>query len=288
MTATVQDTTLAYRAMRVARVRTLTPHMLRISFTGRDLHGVRNAAPDQYIKLFLPRPGQFRPELPPPLAGEDQVVSWYRRYLAMPDIVRPPMRTYTIRSLRPDEGEIDVDFLLHPDAGPASTWARSAAPGDEVAFLGPHGLYSVPRDTEWQLLVGDECALPAIGAILDTLPDGTGAKVLAEVSGPAEETLLGRRPGIDITWVRRGAAAPGAALLDAVRAADFPPGPVYAWISGEASLVKHTRRHLVRERGVDKRAITFTGYWRRGVSEDDQGRESMRRIDAGEIAEDEF
>lgn len=287
MTATVQETALAYRAMRVARVRSLTPRMLRISFTGRDLHGVRHAAPDQYIKLFLPRPGQFRPELPP-LTADDQVISWYRRYLAMPDAVRPPMRTYTIRSLRPDEGELDVDFLLHPDTGPASTWARTAAPGDEVAFLGPHGLYEVPQDTKWQLLVGDESALPAIGAILDELPAGTAAKVLAEVSGPAEQALLGRRPGIEITWVRRDGAAPGAALLDTLRTTDFRPGPVYAWISGEASLVKHARRHLVRERGVDKRAITFTGYWRRGASEDDQGRESMRRIDAGQVSEDEF
>ncbi|SFB51296.1 NADPH-dependent ferric siderophore reductase, contains FAD-binding and SIP domains [Amycolatopsis marina] len=288
MTATAQDTTLAYRVMQVAGVERLTPHMLRIRFSGADLHDVRGAAPDQYIKLFLPLEGQARPQLPPPLAAEDEVVSWYRRYLAMPDEVRPPMRTYTIRALRQELGELDIDFVLHPDAGPASNWARSAAPGDEVAFLGPHGLYSVPRDTRWQLLVGDESALPAIGAILDALPQGERARVFAEVTGPTAELRLRSHADIDITWVHRGTAEHGAAVLEAVRAAAFPQGPAYAWVAGEASLVKHVRRHLVRERGVDRRAVTFTGYWRRGVSEDDQGRESMRKIDAGEVAEEEF
>ncbi|WP_116045173.1 siderophore-interacting protein [Amycolatopsis palatopharyngis] len=288
MTATAQDTTLAYRMMHVARVEPLTPHLVRVCFNGADLHDVRDVAPDQYIKLFLPLEGQARPQLPPPLAAEDQVASWYRRYLAMPDGVRPPMRTYTIRALRPERGELDIDFVLHPDAGPASAWAGSAAPGDEVAFLGPHGLYSVPEGTRKQLLVGDESALPAIGAILDALPRDESATVIVEVGGPADRIRLESQGDADVAWVYRGEAEHGDALLAAVRAADFPSEAVYAWVSGEATLVKHVRRHLVRERGVDKRAITFTGYWRRGASEDDQGRESMRRIDSGEIPEDEF
>jgi NADPH-dependent ferric siderophore reductase len=32
--------------------------------------------------------------------------------------------------------------------------------------------------------------------------------------------------------------------------------------------VKELRRHLVQERGIDRRAVTFVGYWRRGLSEE--------------------
>ena len=39
---------------------------------------------------------------------------------------------------------------------------------------------------------------------------------------------------------------------------------VYAWLAGEAGVVKGLRRHLVQERGVDRRSVAFMGYWRDG------------------------
>ncbi|MGV9980043.1 SIP domain-containing protein, partial [Micromonospora wenchangensis] len=40
--------------------------------------------------------------------------------------------------------------------------------------------------------------------------------------------------------------------------------PVYAWLAGEAGVIRALRRHLVAERGVDRRAVAFMGYWRLG------------------------
>ncbi|MEV0563282.1 siderophore-interacting protein [Dactylosporangium sp. NPDC050588] len=61
----------------------------------------------------------------------------------------------------------------------------------------------------------------------------------------------------------------GGGVLDAVRAADLPPGTPYAWVAGESGVVRSVRRHLVHERGIDRRRVMFTGYWRRGATEDD-------------------
>lgn len=270
----------AYLSARVSAVHRLTPRLVRITFSGPDLHGFRDAAPDQYVKVFFPSPGTRAPLLPPP--PPDDPYSWYRSYLRMPDELRPAMRTYTVRASRPQAGELDIDFVLHADAGPASGWAASATIGDEVALLGPHGLYDVPSATSWQLLVGDDSALPAIAAICERLPDSARALVFVEVADADDELPL-HRPGgesVDIRWVhRRDGGAPGEAVLTAVRDATLPEGAPYAWICGEAGLVKHVRRHLVRERGVDKRHITFTGYWRQGRSEDDTARESLRDRD---------
>ncbi|MBN6036761.1 siderophore-interacting protein [Amycolatopsis sp. 195334CR] len=270
---------MTYHPLRVSAVRRLTPHMARISFDVAV--DVDDVGPDQYVKLFFPAPGQARPVLPPPLDGDSEVLSWYRVYLAMPDAERPPMRTYTLRAVRP--GAVDVDFVLH-DAGPGSTWAEHAAVGDELIFLAPpHALYSVPEDTEWQLLVGDESTVPAVGAIVEGLPEHAVLRAFVEVSGPEEEqTFDTAAKDVEITWVHRGTRPHGEAVLDAVRAASLPDGTAYAWLSGEASLVKFTRRHLVRDRGITKRAITFTGYWRQGKSEEEVGRESVRRIESGE------
>lgn len=43
--------------------------------------------------------------------------------------------------------------------------------------------------------------------------------------------------------------------------------PFYAWIAGEASVVRGLRRYLVREVGVDRKQVAFMGYWRIGKAE---------------------
>ncbi|MFI6301878.1 siderophore-interacting protein [Amycolatopsis thailandensis] len=269
---------MSYIEAKVTGVRRLTPHMSRVTFSGASLV---DQAPDQYLKVFFPQPGQSEPVLPAPLSG-DEVYSWYRTYLAMPDDVRPPMRTYTVRALRPSVQEVDIDFVLHGDEGPASTWASGASEGDKVAFLGPHGLYDVPEGTNWQLLIGDETAIPAIGAIVEALPAGTRALVYVEIGDREDRQVFETQGTVELHWVVRGSQPIGEAVLDAVRKAELPGGTAYAWISGEAKMVKLARRHLVRERGIDKRAICFTGYWRQGMSEEAAGREAMRQAEAGE------
>jgi NADPH-dependent ferric siderophore reductase len=74
----------------------------------------------------------------------------------------------------------------------------------------------------------------------------------------------------EITWLVRGGAR---SLTRAVSEARLPDGEPYAWIAGEAAEVRELRRHLVGTgtdgRGFDRRRVTFTGYWRRGASEED-------------------
>jgi NADPH-dependent ferric siderophore reductase len=274
---------MSYIEAKVTGVRRLTPHMSRVTFSAASLV---DQAPDQYLKVFFPQPGQAEPVLPAPLSG-DEVMSWYRTYLSMPDDVRPPMRTYTVRALRPSARELDIDFVLHGDEGPASAWASRVSEGDRVAFLGPHGLYDVPEGTNWQLLIGDETAIPAIGAIVEALPSGTRALVYVEIGDREDRQVFETKGTVELHWVVRGPGPVGAAVLEAVRKADLPGGTPYAWISGEANMVKLARRHLVRERGIDKRAICFTGYWRQGLSEEAAGREAIRQIESGEYPAEE-
>ncbi|MGW4483463.1 siderophore-interacting protein [Amycolatopsis sp. NPDC004368] len=263
---------------RVTAVRRVTPHMARVTFDCATLAATEGFGPDAYLKVFFPLDGQDEPQLPPVPSGGD-VMSWYKTYLAMPDGVRPPMRTYTVRAFRPELGEVDIDFVLHDDnLGPASEWAARAAAGDRVAFVGPHSLYEVPESAEWQLLIGDETALPAIGAIVENLPSSARASIYVEIPDRAERQTFDTAGAVELHWVVRGARPHGEALLDAVRAASLPGGAPYAWVSGEAGVVKHIRRHLVRERGFDKDTVCFTGYWRHGLSEEAVGRERVAAV----------
>jgi len=45
--------------------------------------------------------------------------------------------------------------------------------------------------------------------------------------------------------------------------------PLYAWLAGEAGVIRTLRRHLVVERGLDRRAVAFMGYWRLGQADAD-------------------
>ncbi|KUJ70112.1 sialic acid transporter [Streptomyces albus subsp. albus] len=268
----------------VVRTQRLGRSMVRITFGGGDLTGFASGGRDQRFKIFLPHPGQPAP-LVPVEAGEN----WFTEYRTMDPAERGIMRTYTVRAQRTagdGSTEVDVDFALHgshpgggaahAEGGPAAHWAARAEPGDPVILLGPTAAdnpgvdFHPPAGTDWVLLTADETALPAVAGILETLPEGTTARVWIEVPDSEDIQRLETTANAEITWLVRGAApAPDRGpTLDAVRAAELPAGTPYAWIAGESGTVRALRRHLVGDRGFDRAAIMFTGYWRRGATEE--------------------
>ncbi|MGQ0776574.1 MAG: siderophore-interacting protein [Pseudonocardiales bacterium] len=259
-----------YYLATVVRRHRLTPHMIRIGLGGPDLADFVRLGPDQHVKLLFPAAGHLVPTVP--ALEDDDVESWYQRYLALPDTVRPVMRTYTIRRHRPETHEVDVDFAIHGDTGFAGKWAELAQRGDQVGVIAAQGSYQPPDTADWQLIIGDEAALPAIGAIVESMPPDVPALVWVEVADHAEEQPLIAPPLATLRWLHRGRTPAGRStvLLDAVRGARFPPGSPYAWVAGESAMVRAVRRHLVAERGIDRAAITFTGYWRLGKTETDE------------------
>ncbi|MFE3830377.1 siderophore-interacting protein [Streptomyces sp. NPDC059092] len=254
----------------VLRAERITPAMARIVLGGPDLARMASAGRDQRVKLFLPRPGQSEPVMPDMRAAD-----WYGAWRALDPAVRGIMRTYTLRELRREPDELVIDFALHTDSGdasgPASRWAGAAAPGDRIRVLAPveeeNAGYDFrpPDGTDWILLTADESALPAVAGILGTLPPATPARIWIEVHDPADRQELPTQADAHITWLVRNASP---TTPDAIRAAALPEGTPYAWVAGEAATVKAVRRHLVADRGFDRRAVKFSGYWRRGASED--------------------
>lgn len=268
-TARAQRSKPSYTARRaqVSAVRQLTPHMCRITLTGPELAHATSEGKDQRMKLLLPLDGQQEPVVPD---GSD----WYQAYLALPEDIRPWMRTYTIRHHRRENNEIDVDFVLHGDTGPASAWAARTRAGEWIAVVVPDvehtpvaGFDYRPVDgSEWNLLVGDETALPAIGGILESLRDGAKARVFIEVADLDETQPLPSAGEVEVTWLPRCGVQPGHSelLLECVRNSALPAGSAYAWVAGESAMVQAMRRHLVNDRGMSKSAVYFSGYWRLG------------------------
>ncbi|MFE2910489.1 siderophore-interacting protein [Kitasatospora indigofera] len=271
----------------VVRTERLGPTMLRITFGGGQLARFASGGRDQSFSLFLPHPGQAAPVLP-----VEEGEGWFAAWRALPEDVRAVMRSYTVRAQRRDPDEVDVDFALHgvapssstcsaAPAGPASAWAAATRPGDRVILLGPavqdnrSVCFRPPAGTDWVLIAADETALPAAAGILDHLPPGLRARVWIEVPHAEDIQDLTVSPETDITWLVRDGVTTPSPLIEAVRAATLPDGAPYAWIAGESGTVKTLRRHLVGERGLDRRTVTFSGYWRRGASEEDLRAEAL-------------
>ena len=244
------------RLLTVQDVDRITPQMARVTLGG-DLAGFVSASYDDHVKVFVPLPGRNAPTLPEP--GPDGSVP--------EGVARSPGRDYTPRCYDLIRQELVIDFALH-DAGPATSWAAQAAPGQQVAVGGPRGSFVVPDDFDWYLFVGDETALPAIGRRLEELRPGAHAIVVGAVTGAAEQQEFQSRASIDINWVHRplSRAEDPAALLDALRAVTLPAsGDGYAWAAGESQTAKLLRRHLLDDRGLDKTWVKAAGYWKRGA-----------------------
>ncbi|MET9497672.1 siderophore-interacting protein [Streptomyces sp. NPDC006552] len=283
MTVTAEAPTVApfrFFDLRVVHTRRLGPSLLRVTFTGEDLAAFHGGGRDQSLSLFLPHPGQPAPVLPPAEPGDDGR-AWHAAYRAIPAHERAVMRSYTLSGQRrgPDGAvrEVSIDFVLHDDglapAGPACRWAQGARPGDRVAVLGPAVAENAavrcrpPRDFDSIVMWGDETALPAALGVLAWLPASVAAHVFLEVPHRDDIQPIVTAADLTVTWLVRGEGCVTA--LEALRAARLPErARPYAWLAGESGTMKELRRHLVRERGYDKRAVTFVGYWKRGLSED--------------------
>jgi NADPH-dependent ferric siderophore reductase len=295
----------------VSRVQRLSPSFVRVTFAGTDLSDCAPNGWDQRIKVLLPLAERGLADCP---SGAD----WYGEWRALPEDRRNPIRTYTVRDWRPEAREMDVDFVLHGSAGPASAWADQAAVGDEVALIAPNARFPgptggfewhPPADASCLLLAGDETAVPAICAIVERLPAGRRGRVLLEVPTAGDVLPVTAPAGVEVTWLPRwpadaavpaprghlltaavvaavhdlttDAAPQGSAPLDDVDVdegilwvvpvedarADRTSG-LYAWLAGEAGVVKGLRRHLVQEARVDRTSVAFMGYWRQGRAAD--------------------
>jgi NADPH-dependent ferric siderophore reductase len=248
------------RVAEVVRTSWVTPHMIRVVLGGDGLADFpAGAFTDHYVKLLLPPAGapygvpydveQIRAELPPE--------TW------------PVTRTYTVRAWDAEAGELTIDFVHHGDEGLAGPWAAAARPGDRIQLMGPGGAYAPRPEADWHLLAGDEAALPAIAVTLERLPAGARTLAFIEVAGPEEEQSdVVARGGGELVWVHRGSAAPGEALVAAVRGVRLPDGRGHVFVHGEAGAVRELRRHLRAERGLDPEFTSISGYWRRGDTED--------------------
>ncbi|HVB14863.1 MAG TPA: siderophore-interacting protein [Candidatus Dormibacteraeota bacterium] len=222
-------------SLTVAEVADLGPSLRQIRLRGEALRAFR-FAPGQDLMLRLPLPSG--------------------------DLVS---RRYTIRRGDSAAGLADLNVVMHGD-GPAARWATAVEVGQQLPeVVGPRGKITLDPDADWHLFLGDETYLPGTLAMLEALPQPARGRAILEVSGPADEQPVATDAQVEVSWLHRDGADPGAAgrLLQAVSRWQVPVGWGHVYIAAEVRVALALRDELLA-RGLSRDQVSAKGYWSRG------------------------
>lgn len=222
------------RTVSVSRLTWLSPAMLRVTLTGEELRGFLSLGYDDHVKLFFDR-------------GEGE---------------KPAMRDYTPRRYDPQTNELDIDFAVNHEAGPATEWARNVQVGSLLNIAGPRGSQILEDSFDWNMFICDETGLPAASRRLEELRADVPVVVVAETTNDGERIALPAREKLDVVWVVRGE---GPGLTGIVRGLKLPAGAGHVWIAAESAIAKELRRIVVDELGHPLKWLKAAGYWQRGA-----------------------
>ncbi|WP_369808056.1 siderophore-interacting protein [Leucobacter chinensis] len=243
-----------FRAV-VTKTSQLSASLVRVTLGGEGVaEFVSTGIPDEYVRVFFPH-GDDPHDISLPVPDGD----WWSTPGGQPEA---PMRTYTISGVNPEQGELDIDFVVH-EAGVAGPWARAAQPGHVIGFNAPTGLYSPPAETTWQLLAADLTAVPAALRIAAG-STGLHTRLVIEIPGEADRFDPELPENVEVTWVIGGNGTGPSRLGEIVRSAVGATQTLdggYIWVAGETAALRDVRKYLRRELGLEASRYKVIGYW---------------------------
>lgn len=206
--------------------REISPHYLRLSFSGGGLLADHALHPTMWIRMWFPDGNKLH------------------------------QRGYTLVDPDPATDIVDIEFALHD--GLASHWAQAAQPGDtvDVTVLGSHFALPQPQPAGY-IVVGDTASLPAINSLLKAIGDAP-ARVFLE-AGYDDDKQLPVAPGAEVVWIDRKNA--GEALVQAVRASAFDAGDHFGWVACDNRTTRAVAKVFREEYNIPRSSIKAQAYW---------------------------
>lgn len=256
----------------VKKTEYLTPHYLRITFTGDDVLLFKNVTVGVNNKIFLPPTGTSQIHFPVFNEATGQIEE-------APEKLKPIRRTYTHRGIDLEKKEMYIDFVAHGDSGPASAWAIQAKPGDQLGIVMKDRATELYPEANWYLLACDATGIPVIASILESLPDNATGEAFIEVLSKEEELNLTTAANINIKWIHNPKPGENTLLADAVCQAQLPDHnstSVFGYVAAEFSNVRDIRIFLRKEKGWPQNSLYAFSYWKFGKSEDGSVRERQQ------------
>lgn len=211
--------------------REIAPHFTRLRFASATLFQEIEWHPATWLRFWFPDPAGKRREL---------------------------QRAYTLVAAYPEQGQFEIDVLMHEPPGPATLWFMQAKPGDTIpsTFLGSRFRMPQPVPAGF-LLVGDASSTPAINNIIAAVPAEAVLELYLESTSEHDVTIpLEAHPQLHVQRVPRSSAR---SLIEAIRRRERAGW--YAWGAGEAGTMKLLHKALKEEHGFTKEAMHVQSYW---------------------------
>lgn len=171
-------------------------------------------------------------------------------------------RAYTLLNMDPEAGQFDLDFLLHDPAGPASTWARNAEVGDELAVT-PFGVrpFTVPTPPPpGYLIVADAAGIPLANCLIEAIDNSIAIELYLGIHD--ENDLLIEISDHPRLRIHRVAMHDRDSLARAIEDRDWTGWQAY--LVPEAGALKYVRKRLADEFGFPRSHVTGQAYWKAG------------------------
>jgi len=223
------------RALTVLERTGITDTVVRFTFGG-DLEGFVSLGPEDHVKAFFPGPDGF--------VGRDYTPSEFRPVGA---------------SSGP---ELDIDVVVHGDAGPATAWASRAGRGDVLEVGGPRGSRLAPSGFRNAMLVADASGMPALRRWIRAL---AGVTPVHAVLFGDDSRLVDHLDDLERSTATPQPVPQGGDLLEVVRQQDVT-ADTFVWAAGEATELVPVRRWLKEEARLPRENRSLHGYWKRGVA----------------------
>jgi NADPH-dependent ferric siderophore reductase len=250
--------------MQVTAKTWITKNMIRVTCAADWIKTLEAGIEGAHFKLYVPK--------------SDQTDATFTTELE--NGPRPDMRTYTIRHIRNQAGEIDIDFVDHGDGGPASAWARRCGPGDIAGFSGPGPIKLKEFYADTYVVAADMSALPVAAATLEAMPRDAKGVAFLEITAPEDKQNISAPDGVDVQWlIHPDPHVPVSQSVDRIKQLPVFTGPVQTCIAGESGMIKSLREEIVNRRGVPKGDAYISGYWKIGLIEDEH--QAVKRAEAG-------
>nr|WP_247605647.1 siderophore-interacting protein [Providencia rettgeri] len=245
--------------IQVKSIRDVSPSIRCITFTGEKLSAYPTGCEGGHLKIFLAPDLKSQPALP---VLTEKGRSWPENE------PRPFVRTYSVRAIRPEIKEIDIEFAMHDGVtGPAYLFARDAKPGNWMGITNPGGPDPLLPIRKHYFMAGDSSSLPAIAALLEKMPKDAQGKVVLRLDSQEDIRELEKPQHVEIIWIC-GDITKTDALISTFKSWDIPTSDTAFWIAGEDQIIRDLRRFIRREKGFGRDDIYAIPYWRHGYDEE--------------------
>lgn len=249
----------------------ITPHYVRVVLEGDGINSFARAGLGDNNKIIIPEDKQAVIELPE--FGRGGVTGTG---------ARTRMRTYTMRSLDLEKGEMAIDFVSHGDDGIASRWAAHAVPGDQLGVLMKVKGRSLFQPADYYLLIGDHSALAVISVILELLPADTRGKAILEVYSKDDVIELEKPEGVDVVWVFNDEPGKTPLLLHYFEKENLATdGSRFIYVAAEHEVVDEIQHTLRHTEGLQRHEWQAYAYWKYGQTEDHSSEDRVKNMHRG-------